>query len=190
MQIDSNFTKEEAISANPKNNCPQEILDSQVLLTVFYFNFEGIECSGQIIVNKKVEDDIKKVFELIHEIKFPLARVVPVVKYAWDDGLSCKNNNTSAFNYRMKVGKIPPELSNHSLGFTIDFNPLQNPYIKYDSEGKEVLRDPVGSVYDVNNVGTLYPDHEIVILMKSLGWKWGGDWENPKDYQHFEKVVQ
>ena len=191
-QIDSNLTREEGVRAAPESGCPEDILLDQEMIDVKYFNFEGNECQGQVVVNKNVLADIQKVFELIHSIKFPLAKAVPIgdQKYMWNDDASCEDNNTSAFNYRVITGGT--RLSSHALGYAIDFNPIQNPYSKYDGEGEEMLRIPKDSHYDINVPGTLHGEHEIVKLLKSLDWKWGGNWEKrngPVDYQHFEKDI-
>ena len=83
-------------------------------------------------------------------------------------------------------------MSKHSLGIGFDVNPVQNIYVKYDAELKEILRFPKNGVYDEHAKGTLCSDSPLVILMKDLGWEWGGDWTPESgriDYQHFEKVV-
>lgn len=192
MQIDSNLTHEEAVRAKPENNCPQEVLDSQELVDVNYFNFEGMECQGQMVVHKDVAEDIRKVFDCIYETKFPVAKVVPIAvsKYAWDDEVSCADNNSSAFNYRMMTQST--KLSNHALGRAVDINPLQNPFVRLAEDGvTQMYTVPPNSAYDTSVQGTLYVGHEVVNVFKSLGWKWGGDWnpmEGIVDYQHFEKL--
>ena len=55
---------------------------------------------------------------------------------------------------------------------------------------KEVFRAPENGVYDPSAKGTLTSDHPLVLLMKELGWEWGGDWTpetGREDYQHFQK---
>ena len=83
-------------------------------------------------------------------------------------------------------------MSNHARGLAFDINPVQNPYIKYNELGEELWRAPKHATYDESALGTLSTLHPLVILLKSKGWKWGGDWkkeEGPVDYQHFEKVI-
>ena len=192
MIIHSNLTKEQAVQSKPESRCSKDILSSQRLIEVYYFDFEGEECRGQIVVHKDVEEDIKKVFSFIYESKFPVSKVIPIsdVRYSRDDDLSCADNNSSGFNYRKKVGNS--ELSNHSYGRAVDINPTQNPYIKYNKQSKEIFRIPINAKYIKQNAGTLTADSEIVKLFKELGWEWGGDWDVSSgriDYQHFEKVT-
>jgi hypothetical protein len=32
-------------------------------------------------------------------------------------------------------------------------------------------------------------ENDVVELFKKYGWAWGGDWQDRKDYQHFEKPL-
>nr|WP_042374996.1 M15 family metallopeptidase [Neobacillus jeddahensis] len=64
--------------------------------------------------------------------------------------------------------------SYHNFGLAIDF----------------AIKTPSGDViwdmqYDGNNNGR--PDwNEVVAIAKTLGFKWGGDWKQFKDYPHLE----
>jgi hypothetical protein len=33
----------------------------------------------------------------------------------------------------------------------------------------------------------LLSSSKAVQIFKKYGWKWGGDWKDTKDYQHFQK---
>ena len=91
-------------------------------------------------------------------------------------------DNSSGFNYREKTGG--GSLSNHAYGRAIDINTFENPYVK----GKLIL--PPGANYNQSAAGTFTGTHPLVLLMKKLGWSWGGDWTNLQDYQHFEKPLK
>lgn len=161
--------------------CPQWILDNQVLIDVVYYGFNGEVHRGQLVADARVAGDLQKVFILMLFIQFPLESVVPISQLDWDDFESMRQNNTSAFNYR----NVPfsDRLSNHAYGLAIDINPVQNPYYT----GLQVF--PEGAVYDPSTPGTLYDGHLVVLLFKMLGWRWGGDWYE-KDYQHFDKQLE
>lgn len=175
--IHSNMTFKESIKGS---KAPKEFIDSMVLLDVEYYNFEEKLCKGQLVVNKAVEQDIIDAFELIKEIKFPIHKVVPIIKYNWSDDRSMEDNNTSAFNYRFVANTT--RLSNHSWGRAIDFNPVQNPAVYKDGSVA-----PKNASYNLKAKGTLTPDHQLVKFFKERGWRWGGDWTSLKDYQHFDK---
>ena len=175
--IDSDMTFEEAIFGS---NAPQNILAEQVLLNVEYYSFDNKLHRGQVVVNKAVADDIVEIFEIIKQTKFPLAKVIPIVKYGWSDSASMADNNTSAFNYRVVAGT--KKLSNHAFGKAIDFNPMQNPY-----RSKSGRLSPKGSSYNPKVAGTLTQDNVIVKKMIEKGWTWGGNFKTIKDWHHFDK---
>lgn len=177
--IDANYTTDEALEGS---TIPSSVKNELRLVTVQYFGYDDNLHQGQLIINKKVADDIIEIFNLIEKIKFPVQKVVPLVKYNWSDEKSMEDNNTSGFNYRFVSGtKI---LSMHANGLAIDINPKQNPYIK---NGKI---SPEGSEHNPIAKGTITADSEIVDAFKSKGWLWGGDWKSIKDYQHFQKVIK
>ena len=178
-----------AVAPNPQNPASQDILDTMNVLSVSYYGFDELIHKGQIVINKDVIEDIKKFFDLALKLKFPIKSVIPIndEKYSWDDNRSCEDNNSSGFNYRLVAGTN--RLSKHSTGRAFDINPVQNIYVRYENM-KEVFRAPADGIYDKNTPGTLTSDHPLVLLMKELGWEWGGDWTpetGREDYQHFEK---
>ncbi|MEJ2105446.1 MAG: M15 family metallopeptidase [Ignavibacteriaceae bacterium] len=161
---------------------PPNVLENLELITVEYYGFDGLLHEGQLVVNKKVIDDIKEIFNFIKETEFPINKVVPISQYDWSDEKSMHDNNTSAFNYRFISGTRV--ISEHASGLAIDINPLQNPYVKNN------ICTPSGSTYDTTKAGTLTSDSPLVKEFKERGWIWGGDWKNLKDYQHFEKKLK
>lgn len=174
---------------NPKSPAPDAILKEQVVLLVDYIDFSGASNTGNIVIHKFVERDVKDFFTRAFKLKFPIEKIVPISMYNWDDEKSCENNNSSGFNYR-KIGGSD-FISKHSLGCAFDINPKQNVYTRYDKTGEEVYRLPKDSFYKPNAKGALSSEHELVLLMKERGWTWGGDWTPDTgrvDYQHFEIV--
>ena len=153
---------------------------------ILYVDFDGNAHGGELIVNKKVAQDIMEIFHALYEAGYPLASVRLVDDFGepGDDNLSMAANNTSAFNYRAVTGS--KTLSLHSYGLAVDVNPLFNPYMKSDgsfspanaSDYVDRTRDFPGKI-----------DHGDLCykLFIQYGWSWGGDWSGPKDYQHFSK---
>lgn len=162
-------------------SCPPEIKDAQVLIDVLYYSTDGLIHQGQIVIDRRLADDVKTIFELALENYFPFASVIPISQFNWNDDDSMSVNNTSGFNYREVTGG--GKLSNHAYGFAIDINPLTNPFIKND------LTLPAAAVYNPKKPGALAADHIIVKTFLNLGWEWGGNWQSLKDYQHFERVI-
>jgi peptidoglycan L-alanyl-D-glutamate endopeptidase CwlK len=176
---DSELNFDEAVSGQ---NIPQNILENLELIDVYYYGFDDRLHKGQLVVHKDAVQDIEEIFEFIKESRFPISKVVPISAYDWSDEKSTKDNNTSAFNYRFVSGSRV--ISKHAFGLAIDINPLLNPYVK---NGTSI---PAGSIYDTTKAGTISSDSQLVKEFKERGWKWGGDWKNLKDYQHFEKRLK
>jgi len=174
--IDCSYTFEEALMGI---EIPNSVISQLTLVNVEYFSLDEKLHRGQIVINKKVSKDIIEIFNLIKESRFPIAKVIPAVKYNWDDEASMNDNNTVAFNYRKVKGSNVQ--SSHSYGMAIDINPLQNPHIK----GKTI--QPSSGKYDTKAKGTLLRNSKIVNEFIKRGWQWGGRWRSSKDYQHFEK---
>ncbi len=182
--VDSNITLAQAL----KKESPPEFKERQKIVEVLYYSFDGKIHKGQLVIDERLIEDVREVFRVALENKFPIASVIPISSDRFfkngkwnEDDQSMLANNTSAFNYRKVTGG--KALSKHAYGFAIDINPVQNPYIK----GEVVL--PPGAVYDIHKPGTLFPDSPVVQTFIRLGWSWGGNWESLKDYQHFQKVL-
>jgi hypothetical protein len=176
--IDCNYNLKSALNGL---EIPSKIKNELSIVDVFYFSFDKKLHKGQIVINTKLSEDIQSIFEEIRKHKFPVGKVIPIVKYNWSDSASMEDNNSSGFNYRFIQGT--KKLSNHSTGCAVDINPLLNPQILndkiYPSNGKYSVKEP----------GTISKNSFIVKLFKKLGWTWGGDWKSTKDYQHFEKKI-
>lgn len=174
--IDCNYTFEESIKGI---DIPKSIVKQLTIIDVEYYSFDNKLHKGQIVSNKNAAKDLIEIFDFIKSARFPIAKVIPIIKYDWDDDASMNDNNTTVFNYRKVKGyKV---LSAHSYGMAIDINPLQNPHIK----GKTV--QPLKGKYDPKVRGTILRDSKLVNEFVKRGWQWGGRWRSSKDYQHFEK---
>jgi D-alanyl-D-alanine carboxypeptidase len=166
--------------------CPVPVAELR-MLTLSYWDFEGREQTGKLVVNAAVADEVAEIFKELHARKFPIERMQPVEEYGGDDDRSMAANNTSAFNCRDKTGQ-PGQFSNHSWGRAIDLNPLTNPYVKGEKVLPEAGRDYLDRAKDYK--GGIRSGGFVVELFKQRGWTWGGDWKDRQDYQHFEKPAR
>jgi hypothetical protein len=163
--------------------CP---VDPQQLrrVEVSYIGFDAQPHRGDLIVNQDVADDVVAIFEQLSQLRYPIEKIRTVDNYQGaDDELSMEDNNTSAFNCREIPGT--GRWSLHAFGRAIDLNPLLNPEI---DEG--VLQPKTAGPYvDRNRTdpGVLHAGDAAVRVFTDRGWRWGGDWRTPKDYQHFER---
>ena len=70
----------------------------------------------------------------------------------------------------------------------VDINTLYNPYIK-EVDGKRILEPATAEKYIDRSKDFPYKIDKNDLCYKIFtehGFEWGGDWENRKDYQHFE----
>lgn len=158
-------------------------------ITIQYYGFDGKVHEGELIVNKKIAKDTVEIFYDLYCNKYPLEEVSLIDQYDADDTRSMEANNTSCFNYRPVAGT--DKLSNHAYGLAIDINPRINPCVT----GSQT-EPPGGKAYAQRNVEECKGKYKeymiqkgdyIYRLFQKHGFSWGGDWNSPKDYQHFEK---
>lgn len=176
--IDSDMSFADAIEGT---TAPMEVIDSLSMIDVLYYSFDGRRHQGQMLVDARLEDDVYEIFLLIEKLKFPVGKVIPIVAYKWDDEASMVDNNSSSFNFRVIADTN--KLSLHSFGRAVDINPVQNPVI-YPAG----LIVPAGAVYRPQSKGAFTADHPVVQEFLGHGWHWGGNFDQPKDYHHFEKT--
>jgi peptidoglycan L-alanyl-D-glutamate endopeptidase CwlK len=175
--VDSNISLMEATEGI---DAPVDVLSSLILLNVDYISSDKMIHRGQIVVNKTLASDVVEFFQILLKEGFIVEKVIPIVKYNWDDNRSMQDNNSSGFNWRRVEGQ--KKLSKHSYGNAIDINPFWNPV--YYSNGKV---SPNGATRDTKRNGVFLSESKGVLFLKSKGWKWGGDWTSLKDWHHFQK---
>jgi hypothetical protein len=163
---------------------------------VKYVSRWGDDATGTIIVHKEVAAAVAAIFEELYEMNFMIQSISPMYNYNGDDDRSMRDNNTSAFNCRMKTNS-QTSFSEHSYGLAIDINPLTNPYVRgnqiepptgaeYIDSDREALAVSLGGRGFWPGGGIVTPT--IAAVFKKHGFQWGGDWTgSTKDYQHFSK---
>jgi hypothetical protein len=179
--IDSDMTVTEATADHHERPAPQQIRDMLQLLTIKYWSYDKKIHQGQLVVSKIIAEQVTSVFAQMLGEQIPIAKMIPISAYDWDDEQSMQDNACSGYNFRQIAGK--PTLSLHALGLAIDVDPLFNPWMK----GDEV--QPAGAYYDLTRPGTLTSESRTVQIFKSHGFYWGGDWLASRgyvDYQHFD----
>jgi hypothetical protein len=154
-------------------------------IDIDYLGFDGDTHRGQLVVNDDVVDDVIAIIDELRRIRYPIEKMQTVDHYPGaEDELSMQDNNTSAFNCRPLPGSAAWSL--HAYGRAIDINPLVNPYI--DAAGD--LQPKTARPYldrSRDDLGLLHAGDAAVRVFTDRGWRWGGNWRNPIDYQHFER---
>jgi D-alanyl-D-alanine carboxypeptidase len=152
---------------------------------VTYLGFDGQTHRGDLIVHEDLATEVVAIFDQLLQLRYPIEKVRMLDNYPGaDDELSMEDNNTSAFNCRDIPGT--GRWSLHAFGRAIDLNPLLNPYI--DRTGAFQPKN-AAPYLDRNrsDAGVLHAGDAAVRVFTDRGWRWGGDWRTPKDYQHFER---
>lgn len=159
-------------------------------LSVRHYGYDGKIKKGELVVNKKIAKDMLKIFYELYQEKYPIQRMELIDKYGGDDNKSMDANNTSAFNYRLIAGTNM--LSNHAYGMAIDINPRINPYVLGDwispTNGRAYGERDVSKCKGKYRKNMIHKGDVIYKIFKKYGFSWGGEWEDEKDYQHFEKL--
>ena len=162
-------------------------------LKMLHVNFDGNYQVGEMIVNASVAQQVTEIFELLCEARYEIYSMYLIDDFWVGNGTdsdtnSIDHNNTSCFCYRPASGG--GNLSRHAMGLAIDLNPQQNPYVRINADGS--LSCEHENAYDYISNRTSDMPHVITEsdyayqLFTARGWTWGGNWNNPKDYQHFQ----
>ncbi|ABR47643.1 hypothetical protein Amet_1444 [Alkaliphilus metalliredigens QYMF] len=160
-------------------------LEDLSYLRVTYWDFHEQEQTGELIIHRKLAEEVIEIFEELYEARFPIAKMRLIDEYDADDDLSMEDNNTYAFSFRVIEGT--QRISKHGYGLAIDINPIQNPYIKGDTIVPLQGGDYVNRL-DVRK-GMITKGDACYHAFMSRGWTWGGEWNSLKDYHHFQKEI-
>jgi hypothetical protein len=180
-RIDS-ATRERMVGSSWRSGCPVRLRDLRYL-RLNHRDFDGRVRRGELVVHENHAGRVLRAMERLWRGRFPIARMRLVDDYGADDRRSMAANNTSAFNCRSVVGR-PGVWSQHSYGWAIDINPVQNPFVMSDG----TVLPPAGSAYVDRSRrarGMIHRGDLVYRAFASIGWEWGGEWSSSKDYQHF-----
>lgn len=156
-----------------------------------YIDFEGrTHDDGTVVVLDAVAPYVEHIFSTLYERRFPIAKALPMEAFEGDDTRSMATDNSSSFNHRVVQGS--ERLSLHAYGAAIDLNPVENPYITRNGAAVTVA-PPQGAAYlnrrqdRPNKPARAGLAESVVDVFADNGFlNWGGDWDDPIDYQHFD----
>jgi D-alanyl-D-alanine carboxypeptidase len=157
-------------------------LDELRVVRVTFWGFDRQAHRGRLVVHRTVARDVARLFGTLYAARFPIRKIRLVDYYGADDKRSMKDDNTSAFNCRYRNG-VCCTWSMHAYGKAIDINPVENPELW--SGG---ISPPNGATYadrSDKRKGMIFHGDVVWKAFHAIGWRWGGDWSWPVDYQHF-----
>ena len=158
-----------------------------------FINFKGEMQQGNMIVLDVIAPAVEQIFSELKLRNFPLHSARLMREFRGDDNASMDANNSSAFNARPITGG--GGWSKHAYGVAIDINPVQNPFLEFDSNGRITVKPSQSATSYVNRTRFRARDEierrgmaeDVVDLFAHHGFMiWGGDWNSPIDTQHFE----
>ena len=168
--------------------CPVDTINLRYL-RMTYMDFDGEDQVGELIVHKDVASDMISILKELYDIGYPIKQMKLVSDFGADDWQSIEADNTSAFNCRNATGS--KSWSRHSYGKAIDINPISNPYISskghISHKASQKYRKRIHRDSSAGDRALLLKNDEATQIFEKYGFKWGGDWKNNKDYQHFSK---
>jgi hypothetical protein len=180
--------KKRMVGKSWHQGCPVPLKELRYL-RMSYLDFKGKTKQGEMVVHKNVAEEVVRIFKALYEAGYPIRQMHLVSDFGGNDWQSIEADNTSAFNCRRATGS--KKWSKHSYGKAIDINPIENPYVARNGRiahkaslkyRKRVHKD---STYADRAV--LLKEDQAVQIFRRYGWRWGGDWQSIKDYQHFSK---
>jgi hypothetical protein len=167
-------------SGSWRPGCPVPLRRLRVL-TVGYIGFDHAAHSGRLVVNVTAVPALREAFARLRRARFPIRRIELVDRYGASDERSMRADNTSAFNCRRVSGTRV--WSQHAYGLAVDLNPFENPEIDHGRV------DPPTAARFADRTrwapGMVRAGGPAVRAFAAVGWRWGGAWHSPKDYQHF-----
>lgn len=160
-------------------------------VTFLHVDFQQKTQQGEFIVLDAVAPYVDDIMATLYEKRFPIHQAKPMQAFQGNDNASMKANNSSAFNYRKIAGN--DSISLHAYGVALDINPLQNPFITFTDTGTANINPAKGAQYlnrKQYRLGKLPAQgfaEQIVDIFALNGFRtWGGDWNTPIDFQHFQ----
>ena len=150
------------------------------LLNLSHYNFNNRVEVGQMVVLGSMADSVIAIFQELFTLKFPIHTIKLVDEFDGNDELSMNANNSSCFNFR-KIANSDI-LSLHAYGLAIDINPVQNPFIQND----KILPDHGKNFIDRSNIKAGMVEPIVKVFYKHGFTEWGGNWQEPIDYHHFQ----
>ena len=174
------------IGRNWTPGCPVALKDLR-LIEVSYWNFNGEVQRGPLVLNERVASDVLWVFRRLFRAHFPIEEIELAAKDRpitpedyWDRS---RRSVTASFNCRLATGSTTT-LSQHSYGWAIDINPLQNPYVRNNGTVLRAIALPFRN-RSLQRKGMIHEGDVVVRSFARIGWEWGGHWHTLKDYMHF-----
>lgn len=157
---------------------------------IWHYDFSGTPTEGELICHDYIAQDLIEIFYELYRNEYQLEKVLLIDEYDGDAEAAREDNNS--FCFYSTLSETDSALSKHASGLAIDINPRYNPRITYDKDGSQTITP--GSAADYADRTGSFPykideDDLCCKLFVRHGFTWGGNRNNGKDYQHFQKIM-
>lgn len=162
--------------------CPVA-LDELRYVTVTFWGFDDRPHTGEVIVHRRVAEDVAAVFERLFRARFPIEELRVVRSAELDAPPTGDGNNSTGFVCREITGG--QAWSQHARGLAVDINPFHNPYRRGD-----LVVPELASAYldrEHHRPGMIQRGDVVTEAFADIGWGWGGDWQSLADWMHFSE---
>jgi hypothetical protein len=160
--------------------CPVRLAELRYL-TVSFRGFDGRAHTGELVVHRRVADQVVSVFARLYRAGFPIEEMRLVTTADLEAHPTGDGNNTAA--YVCRTARQQTRWSAHAYGLAVDVDPFQNPYRR----GDLVLPELASAYLDRDRVrpGMIRAGDVVTRAFAAIGWTWGGTWRSPTDRMHF-----
>lgn len=155
---------------------------------IWHYDFSGTPREGELVCNEYIAQDLVEIFYELYRNEYQLEKVLLVDEYDGDAEAARADNNS--FCFYTALSETDSALSKHAAGLGLDINPCYNPRITYEDGGRQTITPVSAADYADRTSSFPYKIDEDDLCYKLFvkhGFTWGGNRNNSKDYQHFQK---
>lgn len=157
---------------------------------IWHYDFSGTPREGELVCSEYIAHDLVEIFYELYRNEYQLEKVLLVDEYDGDAEAARADNNS--FCFYAALSETDSALSKHAAGLGLDINPCYNPRITYEDGGRQTIT-PVSAADYADRTGSfpykIDEDDLCYKLFVKHGFTWGGNRNNGKDYQHFQKSL-
>lgn len=177
-------------AAQGQENTALAALEDLRYVHVWHYDFSGKPAEGELICNVYIAQDLAEIFYELYRNEYQLEKVLLADEYDGDAEAAREDNNSFCFYY------VPDEAdsicSKHAAGLALDINPRYNPRIVYEKDGSQTVTPPSAADYADRTDSFPYKIDEDDLCCRLFvrhGFTWGGNRNDGKAYQHFQKAL-
>jgi hypothetical protein len=151
---------------------------------VNYIGFDDKVHRGDLIVHEDLAAEVVAIFEQLLQLRYPIDKIRTADNYPAPT-MSCRWRTTTPRRITAETFPAPAAGLN-----TYSVMPSTSTRCSTPRSMERALSSPRTRGHTSTataDPGLLHGGDPIVRAFTDRGWRWGGDWRTPIDYQHFER---